>query len=528
MIIAKYEFIPNKNELKFLSYSDDIPEELIGIKPDDFEETGFIKSFNSNSYIFYLGGDEEDAPPAFIEILQEIHGLIGEVQKDLYILICNELKALGYDATVTNNSPGFNFRGKTTITEKGTEYIEIKDLHGKCILQFSTRLGDELSVIKTDNNGGKRFDFSNLIIDKLFIGKIVPIHIFPVNQTRYDDANVTTYFYDIEKNTINQISFDTRKDYKISSTNFEKLLQQLVENRLIFDYERNARQSAIFYYVFNEILQSKKNFMRRMCADLDETRYDRIMQLPQVVDAKASPQLILIEKLTGKQMSIYFSKKRFNYLLCYDTKLSVKIFEIKIDYLAFNHDPSNYNQLLNTIFANFNNIYTLPDDKVNYQPSDKAQHSPESFYRENVIGVMDNEGNIYTKAATDASRGKTAKQILTDAIPEFQKAEDFDQANALIIVDQPTHLVLYLDKKDNKVKSKIVFGRASFNSQGVLDHAVPIGVKTVFDHIKKKYWNGMFEKVGNMMGNKANPSDRMRDRSHQRKRTYTTNNDFYS
>jgi hypothetical protein len=471
-VVSKYEYIPSTNDIMFISYSEEVNTDYLGIKPLVFNETDFIKHYNQNSYVFYLSGDI----PSFHEMKYQIRNLVYEVQDSLITQLIKELVKNGYKTKIILKNSQLGVPSKI---------IFIEDFHNSCEIEFSSVSGDDLSILKVNGKAFKRYDFSSELIDRQMIASIIPIDVFPIESNQYNEKNFATYFLNIKTNEIKRLSFMKDSETKVSSKNYEELLYKLSDNRLIFDYDDKTSESQVYFYIFNEINQSKIQYLKRFCRELSPSEYECEIHNQTIVNIHTSPELLITEKSTGKIMSVYFSKNDFNLLIAYDYRLSLKIAVHKVNYLKFNQHPEYYKDLAEDIVKDFDKIYTMPDERVNPIPPTGEQHSPESFKKEQILGVMMDDGTFYDK---EMPSGSSAKSKLKQVIPEFKRAKDFDRTNVISIVDYQANAMFYFDKESNSFKTAIVGGDGQVNMLGVMN-TIGVGLQMLWDFITKKYFS---------------------------------------
>jgi hypothetical protein len=279
------------------------------------------------------------------------------------------------------------------------------------------------------------------------------------------------------------------------------LLQKVCDNKILFDFQSQVSGPEVIYgYVFNEILKAKMQFFKNLIAELEPENHETSISKTDIVDFVTSPQLLIIDKVSQKQMAIYFSKKDPSILKIYDRRLSHEIESIHLSYDKFNNNSDRYTELLIDILNLFRRITTEPEDIVTPDKIDPSQHSPASFHTEQVLGVRMEDGTIYTKEVKNPQ--EDGKNFLKSLIPTLSQAKNFDTTDKIILYDQQVNVVYYFDQKENKSQSAIIIGQYNLNIGG-MTHILPMAIKSILDSISEKfsfsYWG---DKISNWWNDK--------------------------
>ncbi|KAA6364026.1 MAG: hypothetical protein EZS28_040447 [Streblomastix strix] len=351
--------------------------------------------------------------------------------------------------------------------------------------------GADLSVLKVDTggdggNGGftKRVNFATQHIDRWFVKSLIPISIFPINKSEYNETVASTYYLNVKTNEIKKVAFDANVRHVLTSNNPEDVLQKLITNKLLFDYNGSTSKPAMIYsFIYTIIINSKLNFFKKLISTLEPEDYYMRLTSPNLVDLIATPELFLQHKITKKEMSVYFSKKDSSFLNIYDKRLSHRIESIKINFDLFKNDAYKYEELLSDILILFATIHTSPEDVVTPEYPSSQQHSPQSFKREQILGVRMEDGTVDTKALNTP---RDAKDVLKQLIPSIQQAKNFDRTDKIVLYDQNINWCWYYDTKERKTKQTIIWGGYDLNILGLFE-TLPEGVKDTINKIKKKF-----------------------------------------
>jgi hypothetical protein len=377
----------------------------------------------------------------------------------------------------------------------GVPGIIITDHNNRCEISFSEFAGRELNMLDIGSDRDKRqkiIFFDKQSIDRNLIKSLIPGNIFPIHPGAGKQGNgedSLTYFLDIESGNISKINYVPDKEYKVSSSEFLLLLNKIQTNKLLFDAPSKFSETMVSNYIFKEIYNSRLNFLKEIFKRLPPRMYEAKIINPTVYSIYSTPRLQIKQVETTKLLEVAFAKYKYNRINIFDSKMSLRVSEKTIDYIAFKNESDRFLELTYEILEYFGEIQTREGDKVNRVAPNAEQHTPSGMDQEMYMGVLMDDGKYAAKVINPYKHNP--RKALMDLVPTFSKASDWDRTSAVSILDIPNNTVLYWDKNSKTVKTKFAWSSINVNVAGI---TIPADV--IYKNASKLFYfvKGLVEK----------------------------------